>query len=189
MIDNIQRATRSPVHLLHEAEQAAERLFAANFMGSVTPRQLAVLVAVSENEGLKQGAVVGRTRIDRATIVQIIPRLLRKGLLRRQRSQKDARVKLLGLSDKGRQVLDAATPVAKKVDGLLLAVLPCVEREPFLAALQAIVKSLERPVNWCDLPDRDRAGPIWVPKPGGRPQGAYTRSCVDWVSNPPNWDT
>jgi hypothetical protein len=57
--------SRSPTHLLHQAEQAAGKLFAATAMGTTTPRQLAVLIAVSENEGLNQTAVVKRTGIDR----------------------------------------------------------------------------------------------------------------------------
>jgi DNA-binding MarR family transcriptional regulator len=46
-------------------------------------------------------------------------------------------------TDEGRRLLDAAEPVAENVDGLLLAVLPKTQREPFLAALQAIVRNLE----------------------------------------------
>jgi hypothetical protein len=42
----------SALHLLHRAEQIADRLFLADAPRSITPRQLAVLVAVAENEGL-----------------------------------------------------------------------------------------------------------------------------------------
>jgi hypothetical protein len=80
-----QEVNRSPTHLLHLAGLAAERLFAGNAMGFATPRQLAVLIAVSKNEGLNQTDVVLRTGIDRATLSEIISRLLREGLLRRRR--------------------------------------------------------------------------------------------------------
>jgi hypothetical protein len=41
----------SPLYLLHRAEQAADRLFTADALGFITPRQLAVLIAVSEGKG------------------------------------------------------------------------------------------------------------------------------------------
>jgi DNA-binding MarR family transcriptional regulator len=134
---------RSPTHLLHQAEQAAGRLFAANARGSITPRQLAVLVTVSENEGLNQTEVAERTGIHDASVAQIISRLVRKGLLKRRRSREDTRTKMLRLTHEGRRLLEAAEPMARKVDGLLLAVLPQAQRKPFLAALQAIVSYLE----------------------------------------------
>jgi MarR family transcriptional regulator, temperature-dependent positive regulator of motility len=143
MTDCSRRLRRSPVHLLHQAEQAAGRLFAESALGFVTLRQLVVLVAVSERDGLNQTELVERTGIDRSTLAEIIPRLVRKGLVQRRRSREDTRAKVLRLTDEGRRLLDAAEPVAKNVDGLLLAVLPKTQREPFLAALQAIVRNLE----------------------------------------------
>jgi DNA-binding MarR family transcriptional regulator len=131
------------MHLLHQAEQAAEKLFAASALGFITPRQLAILIAVSENEGLNQTNVVERTGIDRSTLAEIVSRLVRKGLLQRRRSREDTRAKMLRLTDEGRRLLNAADPVARNVDALLLAVLPTAQRKPFLAALQAIVRSLE----------------------------------------------
>jgi DNA-binding MarR family transcriptional regulator len=147
MSDRRRGVGRSPTHLLHQAEQAATKLFAASAMSSTTPRQLAVLVAVSENEGLNQTEVVERIGVDRSTVAEIIPRLVRKGLLRRRRSREDARAKVLSLTDKGRRLLDAAGPMERNVDARLLAVLPAAERKPFLAALEAIVRNLEAPVN------------------------------------------
>jgi hypothetical protein len=74
MTDRGKGANRSPTHLLHQAEQAAGRLFAENALGFVTLRQLVVLVAVSERDGLKQTELVERTGIDRSTLAEIIPR-------------------------------------------------------------------------------------------------------------------
>jgi DNA-binding MarR family transcriptional regulator len=143
MTNRRQGANRSPTHLLHQAEQAAGRLFAARAMGSTTPRQLAILVAVSENDGLNQTDVVQRTGIDRSTLTEIISRLLRKGLLQRRRSRVDTRAKVLSLTDKGRRLLEAPRPMESNVDARLLAVLPIAHRKPFLAALQAIIRNLE----------------------------------------------
>jgi MarR family transcriptional regulator, temperature-dependent positive regulator of motility len=142
MTDHRRGASRSPTHLLHQAEQAAGRLFVAHALGFIRPRQLEILVAVSENDGLNQTDVAERTGIGRSTVTQIVARMVRKGLLQRRRSREDARAKVLHLTDGGRRLLDAADPVAQNVDALLL-VLPTAQRKPFLAALQAIVRDLE----------------------------------------------
>jgi DNA-binding MarR family transcriptional regulator len=134
---------RSPLHLLHRAEQVANRLFEDGALGFITPRQLAVLIAVSENEGLNQTDVVKHTGIDRGTMVEIVPRLLRKGLLQRRRSRTDTRAKVLRLTDEGRLLLAAADPVAGDLDAALLRALPPTQREPFVRALQTVVRNLE----------------------------------------------
>jgi DNA-binding MarR family transcriptional regulator len=64
MIDRSRGVSRSPTHLLHQAEQAARKLFAENALGFITLRQLVVLIAVSEDEGLNQTELVERTGID-----------------------------------------------------------------------------------------------------------------------------
>ena len=59
--------------------------------GDLTPRQLAVLVTVAQNEGLSQTGLVDRTGIDRSTLADIVRRMQRKGLLQRRRTKEDAR--------------------------------------------------------------------------------------------------
>lgn len=103
MTDRSRGASRSPTHLLHQAEQAAGKLFAAHAIGFITLRQLVVLVAVSENEGMNQTELMERTGVDRSTLAEIISRLLRKGLLQPRRSRTDTRAKVLRLTDEGRR--------------------------------------------------------------------------------------
>jgi MarR family transcriptional regulator, temperature-dependent positive regulator of motility len=134
---------RSPLHLLHRAEQAADRLFLAGALGFATPRQLAVLIAVSESEGDNLNHVITRTGIDRSTTSYLVGRTARVGPLQKRRSRQDARAFVLKLTDEGRRLLDNATPVARNIDAALLQALPQPRREPFLQALQAIVKGLE----------------------------------------------
>ena len=83
---------KSPVHLLHRAGQFAGDVFVSE-MGDdgLTPRQYAVLVAVAESEGLSQTDLVGRTGVDRSTLADIVRRMIKKGLISRQRTKRDAR--------------------------------------------------------------------------------------------------
>src|SRR5262245_43383224 len=125
----------SPLHLLHRAEQLADQLFLAGARGFVTPRQLAVLIAVAEREG--------GTGIDRSTAAELVKRLARRGLLQKRRSRQDTRAFSLRLTDEARELLAAAEPVSRNIDAELLRALPPARREPFLRALQAIVRRLQ----------------------------------------------
>ncbi len=92
--------------------------------GDLTPRQYAVLVAVSQNEGVSQTHLVDKTGVDRSTLADIVRRMLKKGLLQRRRTKEDARAYAVKLTDEGWKVLKAADPLAKKVDDKILACFP-----------------------------------------------------------------
>jgi DNA-binding MarR family transcriptional regulator len=137
---------RSPVHLLHRASQAVELAFAHWTRGTgLTPRQLAVLMAIEAYEDLSQMGIAHCTNIDRSTLAAIVRRLKDKGLVKRRRTREDARAYAVNLTDEGRRVLRAVLPVAEGVDTAVLGVLPGARREAFMAALASIVKVLEKP--------------------------------------------
>ena len=98
--DSNDRLHRSPIHLLHRAGQCAGDIFHTEMKdGDLTPRQLAVLVTVANNEGLSQTGLVDRTGIDRSTLADIVRRMQRKGLLQRRRTKEDARAYAVKLTD------------------------------------------------------------------------------------------
>ncbi|MGH9810564.1 MAG: MarR family winged helix-turn-helix transcriptional regulator, partial [Terriglobia bacterium] len=92
--------------------------------GDLTPRQLAVLVTVAQNEGLSQTGLVDRTGIDRSTLADIVRRLQKKGLIQRRRTKEDARAYAVKLTDEGKRVLRTAEPIARRVDDRILDALP-----------------------------------------------------------------
>jgi len=137
------RLERSPIHLLHRAGQCASDVFQGEMgEGDLTPRQYAVLVAVSQNEGLSQTNLVERTGVDRSTLADIVRRMLKKGLLQRRRTKDDARAYAVKLTDEGWRILKAADPLARRVDEKILAALPDQQRERFLQDLTLIVEAL-----------------------------------------------
>ncbi len=139
------RLNRSPIHLLHRAGQCAGDIFHAEMkVGGLTPRQLAVLLTVSQNEGLSQTGLVDRTGIDRSTLADIVRRMQRKGLLQRRRTREDARAYAVKLTDEGRRVLRQAEPVGRKVDDRILEALPNKHRDQFVDDLLTIVDTLQR---------------------------------------------
>jgi len=116
---------RSPIHLLHRAGQCAGNVFQAE-MGDrdLTPRQLAILIAVAEDEGTSQTGLTERTGIDRSTLADLVHRLQRKRLLQRRRTREDARAYAVKLTDEGRRVLRAVEPLSKRIEERVLAALP-----------------------------------------------------------------
>lgn len=142
------RLDRSPIHLLHRAGQCAGDVFQGEFGASdLTPRQYAVLITVSQNEGLSQTDLVGQTGVDRSTLADIVRRMLKKGLLQRRRTKEDARAYAVRLTDEGWRVLKSCEPLVRRVDERILEALPAKHREQFVADLAVIIEALanERP--------------------------------------------
>ena len=108
----------------------------------MTPRQYAVLITVSQQEGLSQTHLVEKTGIDRSTLADIVRRMLKKGLLQRRRTIEDARAYAVKLTEEGWRTLKSTDPVAKRVDDKILAVLPSSQRERFVQDLNTIVQSI-----------------------------------------------
>jgi MarR family transcriptional regulator, temperature-dependent positive regulator of motility len=133
---------RSPTHLLHRANQSVSDLFSNEIKSDLTPRQLAVLTVISQNEGCSQTDIVDRTGIDRSTIADIVRRMQRKDLLERRRTKEDARVYAVKLTDKGRKVLKNADPLAKRVDEKILRALGS-RSAAFLDNLATLVERLD----------------------------------------------
>jgi DNA-binding MarR family transcriptional regulator len=118
-------------------------MFGAEVTGDLTPRQLAVLMTVAQNEGVSQTGIVDATGIDRSTLADVVRRLAKRGLLQRRRTREDARTYAVKLTDEGRRILRSAEPLAKRVDVRVLNTLPSGRREEFIASLVSIVNSLE----------------------------------------------
>jgi MarR family transcriptional regulator, temperature-dependent positive regulator of motility len=137
---------QSAIHLLHRAGQCAVDVYQKEMTGEdLTPRQFAILVAVSENEGLSQTRLVERTGIDRSTLADIVRRMLKKGLLQRRRTKDDARAYSVKLTEEGMRALDHAKPRVQRVDDRVLAVLTPEQRLRFLDDLGRIISALSPP--------------------------------------------
>jgi MarR family transcriptional regulator, temperature-dependent positive regulator of motility len=139
------RLERSPLHLLHRAGQCAADLFQTELGAEdLTPRQYAVLLTVSLNEGLNQTQLVERTGIDRSTLADVVRRMLKKGMLQRRRTRDDARAYAVKLTDEGAKILKSHDSMARRVDDRILASLPAGQRDRFLSDLNSIVRVLSR---------------------------------------------
>jgi DNA-binding MarR family transcriptional regulator len=87
---------------------------------------------------------VEQTGVDRSTLADIVRRLVKKGLLQRKRTRRDARMYAVRLTAKGTAALSAIKPAAARVDQRLLSVLATGQRGDFIEALGEIVKAMSR---------------------------------------------
>ena len=142
-LSGVSHLDKSPVHLLHRIEQFASDVFLEEMKATnLTPRQFAVLLTISEYEGLSQTGLVDRTGIDRSTLADIIRRMLKKGLVSRKRTKDDARAYSVNLTVKGKDALSIAMPASLCADDRILETLPTADREKFLKYLSVIVRSI-----------------------------------------------
>ena len=136
---------QSVLHLLHRAGQQAETLFMfENPADGMTPRQYAVLLAVSKQEDISQTGLVEATGIDRSTLADVVRRLVSRGMLQRKRTRHDARMYAVRISAKGKAALEAVAPAAKRADDRIVSVLRASQRTEFMACLESIVASLSK---------------------------------------------
>ena len=137
------RLDRSPIHLLHRAGQCAGDIFVGEIGETdLTPRQYAVLLTVSQNEGLSQTDLVEKTGVDRSTLADIVRRMLKKGLLQRRRTKEDARAYAVRLTEEGWRILQSCEPVVKRVEDRILEALPAKHRDQFVADLAILIEAL-----------------------------------------------
>lgn len=124
-------------HMLHRAEQRAKLLFADEAKGlDLTVRQLVILSVVSQHNGLMQTDIVRLTGIDRSTVTELIGRMASRGLLTRNRNQRDARAYVIEVSELGATRLREAENASKRAGERFLAALPDSQRSDFVEGLQ-----------------------------------------------------
>jgi DNA-binding MarR family transcriptional regulator len=127
------------VHLLHRVSQRADELFGKEVRDAdLTPRQFAVLLSVAESDDPSQTDLVEATGIDRSTIAEMVRRMVKKRLLQRRRSGKDARAYVVRLTDAGREVLKSTEPKALRTDTAVLARLSGEQRRAFVETLKIV---------------------------------------------------
>ncbi len=129
--------------LKRAAQYSADLYVDRRGKSGLTQRQFTVLEAVSHNEGASQTSLVRETGIDRSTLADLVSRLETHGYLLRKRSDKDARVNFVFLTDAGRDMLLNAQPQVSLVDQALIETVPERNRKVFIASLQLLSGKLD----------------------------------------------
>lgn len=122
---------------------AVSRLFKQTLAPfDLEPREFALLRAVAFDEGQSQQTLGDRLQIPRSRMVAIVDELERRGLLERRASPDDRRVRLLHLTDTGRELLQRAFAEALSYEQQIGAPLDPREREQLLDLLERIAAGI-----------------------------------------------
>lgn len=134
----------SPSHLLRRAIQFAIDLYDEELeAGGLTARQLAVLHAVDQNDGVTQTKLVELTGIDRSTLADIIDRIEKRELILRKRAEDDQRANSVRITAIGRRALKAAQPAMQRAEVAFLEKLPGRTRTEFLKCLNLLAQAYD----------------------------------------------
>src|SRR5512138_2332385 len=100
-----------PGHYIRRLQQIAVAVFLQETEAhGVTPVQYAALNQVAKSPGVDQRTLARTIGLDTSTIASVIDRLEARGLMQRQASAEDRRVRLLSLTDEARRLLDEIGP-------------------------------------------------------------------------------
>jgi MarR family transcriptional regulator, lower aerobic nicotinate degradation pathway regulator len=129
-----------PGHHIRRLHQIAVAIFLQETEAAgVTPVQYAVLQAAANQPGIDQRTLARSAGLDTSTTAGVIDRLEARGLLQRDSSPDDRRVRLLHLTDGGRALLDAVLPAMQRAQERILEPLPRAERKEFMRMVRTLV--------------------------------------------------
>jgi MarR family transcriptional regulator, lower aerobic nicotinate degradation pathway regulator len=131
-----------PGHYIRRLQQIAVAIFLQETSAQgVTPVQFAALQTVASNPGIDQRTLAGMIGFDTSTIAGVIDRLETRGLMLRNPSPDDRRVRLLRLSDEGAAVLEEMLPAVLHAQRRMLDPLDTHDQREFMRMLQILVSA------------------------------------------------
>jgi DNA-binding MarR family transcriptional regulator len=130
---------RMPGHLLRRCHQIGVAVFLDRCKAlDLTPLQYSTLAALERFGAMDQASLGGAIALDRTTILVVLTRLEKRGLVKRRTSPKDRRSKLVEITAAGRRLVARALPSVVAVQDKLLAPLSARERAQLIAILSKV---------------------------------------------------
>ncbi|WP_164658390.1 MarR family winged helix-turn-helix transcriptional regulator [Tropicibacter sp. Alg240-R139] len=123
------------------------RLFARELQLGIAPLgivvgQFPILLELWQKDGVSQKKLLENIDVEQATLANTLNRMERDGLIKRTKSQADARVQLIWLTDKATAIKDQAFDVAFDVNSRALQDITLQEREIFMGVMRRIIDEL-----------------------------------------------
>ncbi len=129
-----------PGHAIRRLHQIAVGIFHQETQAlNLTPVQYSVLRTVAEQPGIDQRTLASAVALDTSTTAGVVDRLEARGLMLRNASPQDKRVRLLSLTQEGHALLRVAEAPMLRSQALILAPLGPAEQAQFMALLQRLV--------------------------------------------------
>jgi DNA-binding MarR family transcriptional regulator len=133
------RMSTAPGHLLRRAQQVHTEIW-ARVVRDLTGPQYAVIVSVAGWDDVDQRRAGQLASLDKSTVADVVRRLAAKGWIERVRDDRDARRRVLTLSDRGRETLPTITRAAREVQSALLEPLEPAVRDTFVDLLGRVAR-------------------------------------------------
>jgi DNA-binding MarR family transcriptional regulator len=131
---------QQPGHLIRRAHQIATAVFMTEAKAfDLTSVQFAALIVIRELPGTDATRVSDLIYFDRSTIGNVLDRLEKKGLIRREPGLEDRRTKRLYLTRQGSVVLRRIAAKLPRISDNILAPLTPVERVRFMKLMTKLV--------------------------------------------------
>jgi len=129
-----------PGHYIRRLQQIAVAIFLQETESTgVTPVQFAAMQAVHNTPGLDQRTLARTIGFDTSTTAGVIDRLEARGLLQRNASLEDRRVRRLTLTPQGQALLAEVIPAMQRAQVRMLDPLSKAERAEFMRLLRLLV--------------------------------------------------
>jgi DNA-binding MarR family transcriptional regulator len=131
-----------PGHHIRRLHQIAVAIFLQEVEPQgLTPVQYAALQALANAPGVDQRTLARTIGLDTSTTGGVVDRLEARGLLLRNASPDDRRVRRLTLTEAGQALLREAVPAMRRAQQRILEPLPAAERDEFMRLLRTLVSA------------------------------------------------
>lgn len=110
----------------------------------IRPGRFATLMLIGRNPGISQTALSQANGRDKSTLTPVLNDLVKRGLVRRQRTPDDRRAYQLTLTAAGQRMLNQLAACAVQHDRNLDRIIGRTDRARFLAILRRIEDALAR---------------------------------------------
>src|SRR5882762_1141048 len=133
-----------PGHYIRRLQQMAVAIFLEETAAhGITPVQYAAMQAVHDRPELDQRTLSRSIGFDTSTIGGVIDRLEKRGLMQRNTSADDRRVRLLTLTSDGEALLEEVQPAMLRAQARMLEPLPEADRPRFMQMLKMLVGKVD----------------------------------------------
>lgn len=131
-------------HLLRRAQQLHLAVWLRDVSAETTSVQFAVLTVLDQRPGASQRELGRVLDLDRSTIADLVTRMVRRGLIERERDTDDRRRNVLQLTSAGGDELARLRPRVETIEPTLTAALRPSERDELRRLLHRILEQAVR---------------------------------------------
>ncbi len=110
---------------------------------TITNEQWIVLKAVFEQPGQSQTEVSQHTQKDKTNITRILDLLEKNECIQRKRDGRDRRMNRIYITEHGKTILKAVTPITQKIDVICSQAIPKKKKDELIQSLDIVCNSIK----------------------------------------------